>query len=304
MTAAMRGVLLSACLLLACLSTAGAAEQQAPAPSAEAGAAAQEKPAPPPVIRRIGPDLVQVGAVVVDAKTRTIRCKGHVAMSEGGPLDLLACLPTGKSYESIFTLDMRPMDLQVALLLLGLTPGRNPAYKYQPDESGADRKPGDEVLLYVEWTPTPKAGETPKAAERAKDAAPAPAAALPAKKRVRAEEFLFSREKKQSLKDVRWVFLGSTMTNGRFGADLEGSLIATYHDPLSILELDHPMIGEDQYQDMDYSINSVLCPPVGTPIDLVVELPHKEAQAAPKAAAGKSVQEEKVKEEEHVQDKP
>jgi hypothetical protein len=297
-----RAVGLAACALLAGLSAAYAAvEKEAPGP----------KPPARPVVRRIGPQLFQVGTVQLDAKARTIRCKGHVAMSEGGPLDLLACTPTGKAYESIFTLDVRPMDLQVALLLLGLTPGRNPAYKYQPDDPGADQKPGDEVLLNVEWTPKPKPQDPakvgpPRGAKPAPPGPPAPAAAPPARMRVPAEQFLFNRQTEQPLEDVRWAFLGSTLTNGRFGADLEGSLIATYHDPLSILELAHPLIGEDQYQNMDYSINSKLCPPVGTPIELVIELPHKDEQPAPAPSPGKTAPAAGTNKEDaaHAQDKP
>ncbi len=178
-----RFAFLAACALLACLPAVRAAGEAAP-PGPE------PKPPARPVVRRIGPQLFEVGAVRLDAKRRTIRCKGHVAMSEGGPLELLACVPTGKAYESIFTLDMRPMDLQVALLLLGLNPGRNPAYKYPPDTLEPDRKPGDEVLIYVEWTPKPKASE-------------APAGPPPAPMRVPAEQFLYNRRTEQPLKDAR-----------------------------------------------------------------------------------------------------
>ncbi len=277
---------LAACALLGCLSATQGAEEPAPP-------ASEPKPPARPVVRRIGPQLFEVGAVRLDAKKRTIRCKGHVAMSEGGPLELLACVPTGKAYESIFTLDMRPMDLQVALLLLGLNPGRNPAYKYPPDTLEPDRKPGDEVLLHVEWTPKPK----PKPADAPTEDGDKPAAPPPPPVRVPAEQFLYNRQTRQPLKEARWVFLGSTFVDGRFGADLEGSLITTYHDPLGILELAAPMVGENQYENMDYSVNEKLCPPVGTPVELVIELPHKD-EADKKPPLEKEEKEEDV----HAQD--
>ncbi len=297
------------CALLACLSTAYAAEQAAPAAPEDAPAAPEAGPPAKPVVRRIGPQLYQVGAVRLDAKRRTIRCKGHVALSKGGPLELLACTPAGKAYESILTLDVRPMDLQVALLLLGLNPGHNPAYKYPPDTLPAGSKPGDLVRIYVEWAPQPKEGEadgkpteTPpppapeKPADAPKEAPPAAPKVPPV--RVPAEKLLYNRQADKPLEDSLWVFLGSRVQDGRFGGDLEGSLITTYHDPLGILELAAPMVGENQYDSMDYSVNEKICPPVGTPVELVIEVPHKdETDTEPPAKGGEK------KEDADAQDK-
>ncbi len=102
-----------------------------------------------------------------------------------------------------------------------------------------------------------------------------------------AEKLLYDRRAKKPLKDSQWVFLGSRIQDGRFGGDLEGSLITTYHDPLGILELAAPMVGENQYDSMDYSVNENICPPVGTPIELVIQVPHKdEAGKEPPAKRG------------------
>ena len=264
-----------------CLCADAAEQQPAPEQSPAGQTPPEQKPPeqkPPekPVVKQLGPDLYQVGALRLDAKKRTIRCPGKVVMNQGGPLDLLACTPTGKAYESIFALSMRPMDLQVALLLLGLDPGRNPAYKYPEGSPDLRQKPGEEVLIYVEWQ-QPKPEPKPEAAEQkgAKDAPQAPPAKEAPPMRVPAEQFLFNQKTKQPMKDAHWVFLGSRIVQGRFGADLEGSLIATYHDPLSILELAHQAINEDQYTDLTYVINAQLCPPVDTPVEFVIEAPQK-----------------------------
>ena len=273
---------LAACALLAGLWVVSAAEQAAPPPAQPPAEQkpADNKPAEQPIIRKVGPDLFQVGAVSLDAKKRTIRCKGEIVMSEGGPLDLLACLPTGKAYESIFGLHMRPMDLQLSLLLLGLEPGRNPAYKYPEGSPELALQPGDEVLIYVEWQPKLKADAA--APSPAKDAPKVPA---PAPMRVPAGQFLVNPKTGEPLKDARWVFLGSRIMDGRFGADVEGSLIATYHDSLCILELANKAINENQYTDATYTINTKLCPPVGTPIELVIEAPKKPEPGKPATTA-------------------
>jgi hypothetical protein len=66
-----------------------------------------------------------------------------------------------------------------------------------------------------------------------------------------------------------WAFLGSAVVDGRFGADMDGSLVTTYHDPLAILELNLPTVNDDVY----YHVDQSRCPPVGTPVDLVITLP-------------------------------
>jgi len=249
----------AAWLLMAGLCPVAGAAQEQTAPPQE-----PQQPAPP-VVRRIGPRLYQVGAVRLDAGARTIRCRGRVNMSEGGPLELLACLPTGKTHESVLTLSVRPMDLQVALLLLGLNAGRNPAVKYPEDSPELARRPGDEVLVYVEWRPPP-----PPATEE-ETVPPAEPPPEPPPVRVPAEQLLLNVETGKPPAQARWVFLGSRMVGSRFGADIEGSLITTFHDPLGILELQHPTVNDDIY----YQVHSDICPPVGTPVEVVIQAPPR-----------------------------
>jgi hypothetical protein len=175
-------------------------------------------------------------------------------MDEGGPIELLACLPRGKTHESVFVLEVAPKDLQVALLLLGMQEGRNPAVEYPPDSAERERPLGDEVRILVEWR---EPGEE-AAGERELHRAPA-------------ERFLYNVEVDSPMAEATWAFLGSRMVNGRFGADLDGSLITTYHDPLAILELALPTVNDDIY----YVVNKEHCPPVGTPVELVIQAPPR-----------------------------
>lgn len=207
-------------------------------------------------IRKIGPNLYRVGSVVLDSEKRTVRCPGRVNMDAGGPIELLACLPRGKTHESVFTLDVEPTDLQVALLLLGLKPGRNPAFEYAEDSPELERPPGDEALIFVQWprTPSKEDGEV---------------------RSCRAEKFLYNVPADTPAAEATWVFMGSRMVGKGFGADLDGSLVTTYHDPLAILELCAPTVNDDIY----YFVNERQCPPVGTQVALVVEaLPKEDAE--------------------------
>jgi len=213
-------------------------------------------------IRKVGPHLYQVGSVVLDAESRTVRCPGRVNMNEGGPIELLACLSRGKTHESVFTLDVEPMDLQVALLLLGMKEGRNPAAKYAADDPNLKRPAGDEAVIFVEWC-QPKQGEGQDAAL----------------KRCRAEELLTNVRAEGPTPEMTWAFLGSRIVDGTFGAEREGSLITTFHDPLAILELAFSTVNDDIY----YFVNKDRCPPVDTLIELVIQAPPKEQEPADEA---------------------
>jgi len=249
------------CLMCGALAPAAfAGPSQAASPASERTAAAPAASAPagaePARIRQIGPHLHQVGSVVIDAQARTVRCPGRVNMNEGGPIELLACLRRGKTHESVFTLDVEPTDLQVALLLLGLKEGRNPSFKYPEGSPEGERPPGDETLIFVEWR-TQSGGET----------------AQPQLQRCRAEQFLRNVKPGGPVAQGTWVFLGSVVLNGRFGADYDGTLITTYHDPLAILELNMAVVNENPYSgpELNYVVDKDRCPPVGTPVELIIQ---------------------------------
>ena len=232
-------------LLVAAALVAGAAGGQTPPEQTP------EKPAPR--IKRLGPDLYQIGLLNLDARKRQIRLPARVNMDVGGPIELLLCLPTGKTHESVLTADIQPVDLQVALLLLGLKQGANPALE-RPEGAPPPAAPGDTVLIWVQWEKPPKAEQRE-----------------PETVRLRAEGLLHNVETNRPAREAQWVFLGSQMLRGRFGADIEGSLISTYHDPLSILDLCLPTVNDDVY----YVVNEKTCPPAGTRVQVQIEVPPK-----------------------------
>jgi len=216
---------------------------------AEAGGAAG---ASAPRARKIGPHLYALGEVVIDAAGRSIRCPGRVNMDAGGPIEVLACLPQGKVHESVLTLEVEPLDLQLALLLLGLEPGRNPGAAYAEGAPERDQKPGDMVELYVEWKEP--VGEEPVTQRVV---------------RRRAEELLYDVARDRPLPPTRWVFVGSRWVDGRLGAEVNGTLVSTYLDPLAILELPSEQVNDDTW----CVVREGLLPPVGTRVELVIVVP-------------------------------
>src|SRR3989442_9675353 len=69
-------------------------------------------------VRQLGPSLFQVGAVRIDREQRTLRFPALVNLREGN-LEYLLVTSFGKTHESLLRTEVRPFQLQVALLLLG-----------------------------------------------------------------------------------------------------------------------------------------------------------------------------------------
>jgi len=199
-------------------------------------------------VQKLGPHLYRLGTLTIDSEARTIRCPGHVNMAEGGPIEVLACLPTGKVHESVLTLDVEPLDFQLALLLLGLEPGCNPAVRYPDGAPELEMEPGNMVDLCIEWDEAGTNGEQRRV-------------------RRRAEETLYNLTEDEPLGQTPWVFTGSRWVEGRFGAAVNGSLITTFYDPLAIIELPLEIVNDDTW----CAVKEDALPPVGTGIELVVQ---------------------------------
>ncbi|MEW6360353.1 MAG: YdjY domain-containing protein [Planctomycetota bacterium] len=189
-------------------------------------------------VERLPDGRTRLGRVTIDARRRTIEFDGKVNMREG-LVELLACTLDGKVHESVLVADVRPLHLQLALLTLGLNPGRNPGI---PSDAGDKRKPGDMATIEVSWMEGEK------------------------RRTVRAEELIWHRPQQRAMERTEWVFLGSVIEEGGIAADATGSLITTYHDPTAILENLLPTVADDTL----YFANSRVAPPVGTKVTVTI----------------------------------
>jgi hypothetical protein len=190
----------------------------------------------PPEAEKIAENVYRIGQVVVDTRERTVTCAGQVNMLRG-PIEYLAVTPSGKRHESVLTLDLEPMHLQVALLLLGLEPGGN--LRHQGDSQPPTGAP---VRIEVRW----RAGGRERSA--------------------RLEEFAWDIPKRRPMEAHAWTFTGSRVTDAGFAASREGSLIASYRDPYAILNNSLPTGADDTV----YKVNERIVPPVGTRVSVVL----------------------------------
>lgn len=226
----------SSVLILCIVLSHSALAQQPPPYPTNPPAPIQRDPAQKPVTEKIGDGLYQIGNVLVDIVQRKIKVMGWVNMSEG-LVEYLAVTPRGKLHESVLALDVQPIHLQIGLILLDLNFGGNIRYQGDPQTPK-----GDPVEIFVEWNEN---GVT---------------------KKVRGEELIYNKATDSALPKSHWVFTGSAVINGQFMADREGSLIATYHDPWTIIDNPQPSGSDDTI----LFANKKLLPAPNTPVTVFI----------------------------------
>lgn len=201
------------------------------------GLNAQKIPAEQPKqVERITDHLYRLGKVMIDTQARTVTCSGVVNMQEGA-IEYLAVAPGGKLHESLLRLDVQPLHLQLALLMLNLEPEN--VLRYQGDS----RTPrGAPVRIAVSWRGI--GGE---------------------QHNVPAEELMVEMPGEKPSASHNWVFTGSRILKEvGFEAEAEKSLIAVWHDPAAILDNPSPAGSLNVYA------VGKKCPRVKTQIELVI----------------------------------
>jgi len=184
-------------------------------------------------IVKLEKNIFQIGTTKINKKERFAAIEGAINMSDG-LVEYLACNPKGKLHESVLTLFAEPYHIQMALLLLGLTPGDMPI-----EFQGAPKPPcGDPVNITISWEDNGKIMEYPP------------------------EQLVINIKDKKNMNKADWVFTGSKILDGQYMAQIEGSIAAIFHDPFAII--DHRSIaGAD---DTLFFANKNILPPVGTPV--------------------------------------
>jgi hypothetical protein len=215
------------------------------AQSGSPSSAPAAQPAPPVgEMKPLGRDRYQIGRIVVDKKAGRFTVPGRVHVVDR-PLEYLATTPGGmKEYETLLEADASGSEFNLACILLGLErdPHQEPFYQFS-------EKPvsGPRVSIRIAWQDGRKRREV-SAAE----------ALLDPKGEVRPES-------------VEWVYTGSlsNTADGQFAADVTGTLVGFVHDANSIIE-SVMGLGIGAYGSV--SGNTALLPPVGAPIELIVEV--------------------------------
>jgi hypothetical protein len=172
-----------------------------------------------PVIKKLNKDLIQVGNITIDIKKKEMTIPGKMLPTTAGPapepnmpvsskiLEYLATARNGiKAYESALELDTDATTFNFAMIMLGLEKGHAVMPKVHFDPTPIK---GDPVEIWVEW----------------------------GNNKVRAEELLYNQKTKTVPQMGDWVYTGSVvLSDGRYLAEMDGTLIGFTHDPDAIIE--------------------------------------------------------------------
>jgi len=204
-------------------------------------ASARAEPAPEAV--RPAPPATQPGLVVlfqphvrIDYGRRQVEVDGEVVLREG-QLELFACSPGTREYESIVRLNTRPVVIFQALGLLGLEPGRPLRLNFDTLETIPAS--GDAVEIEVRY----EADDTQHS--------------------VPIETWMRHARSGRPLDRQPWVFAGSiSQGNGNLAADEEGTIIAVVDFESALIAL--PRLHTSSNEELWLEPNTPAIPEVGT----------------------------------------
>jgi hypothetical protein len=203
-------------------------------------------------IEHIAPSIYKIGSITIDMSKNEVVLPGKINEVTWVAVEYLAVSKGGKLHESIIALDSEPIHINLGLILIGLTPGKK-KLKYQGDPSTPEGTP---VNIFVEWDEEKNVVKKDKI-EKIKET-----------KRIRAEELVLNTKENKPMKNTHWVYTGSFFDEeNRFRAQISKSVIAVYHDPDALI--DNPL--KEGGESNVYGVNKEKCPPIGTPVRLIIQ---------------------------------
>ncbi|MBI1840075.1 MAG: hypothetical protein HYR88_04395 [Verrucomicrobia bacterium] len=189
-------------------------------------AATPPEPAPPPRVRQVGPDEFLVGDVRLDRSTRSLGFPAEVNLTDR-VLEYALVTHQGKTHESLLRTAVDPKDVHVAALLLGAI-----ASAELGDTNKTVRPPArSRVTVDIEWRSDG------------------------AQRTNRLEDWMglgtkISQTLTNRLKRMDWIYTGSTVVQGHFIAQEEGSIISLIRDPGALIN--NPGVDRDD-DDIHYA---------------------------------------------------
>ncbi len=191
------------------------------------------------LIEKTGPDTFRIGEIVCDRKTRTLTIPVKVN-ARSGLIEYVLVTEKGKVHEALFSTAADPLHLQMAALLLGLSP--------QPGKGGKDT--GKPITIEASW------------------ATNGPTKSVPLEKLVALTEESPQNPTDVTMADGPWTFTGSLIDNGGFVAAREGSIISLIEDPAAMISNPRP----GRLDDKLHVPNADLLPADGVPVSLIIRL--------------------------------
>jgi hypothetical protein len=207
---------LSFVLFLACVPILAAQDAVAPKPDAKAQLEEAKK-----LLKEVSPGVYDLNGIQINAATRELRIPCNV-LHQKLPIEYALVHDTGeKVHETVLQTAVRPIQIQLALLLANYQPGTKGLLdKLDPkderpykDKDTEPATPGaNRLAIHVEWQDGDKT------------------------KRVPLSDFIQNIDTRKTPPDLdTWIFNGSIIDQDGFNAEMTGSIISTYVDRQAII---------------------------------------------------------------------
>jgi len=164
----------------------------------------------------------------------------------------------GKSYESVLVTSVRPYDLHVAMLLLGVHAASDGAGSEQPPAqldkaylASAPSLKGDDIEISLAW----KVGT--------------------AERHARGEDLIFNEARNKPMSHGPWTYNGSVLHQGLLLAQTGGSIVALVTDPAALINNPRPGHTDDHI----WTVRTKSLPPDGVPVQVTFRLPQPKSTA-------------------------
>lgn len=199
---------------------------------------AEEDP-PKQAVEKIGETRYRLGKIEFDAKSREISLPVTVNMREGGPIEYVLVHETGKVHESVFVTEVSPSDLQVVMKLVKYENGKGDVFNALLPAADIEKDGGkkEDRGASVAFTFVSDDGEE-----------------------ISVEQTVIDGFEGVPLEEGGWVFTGSEIHQDDFMAEIEGSIIAVYLDPVAMFNMTHPGAETDER----WGANDNVIPEIGT----------------------------------------
>jgi hypothetical protein len=193
--------------------------------------------------------------IQIDLKNRKVRVECE-ALAVDAPVEFFCCVKGSNDYESILRSEVKPSDLHLALLAVGLKPGAPLTYNESTNKWIPPR--GAPLHVDVEFQ---KDGKT---------------VTLPAYRLMRDDKT------KKEPPAFSWVFAGSrVMPDGKYAADITGYLLSVCNFDLTVIDV--PDIVSSSNDTLEWERNPDNMPKAGATVWMIISAakPGEKADVLP-----------------------
>jgi len=230
----------------------GGSAAVAPAQGAgsEAAPAQDKAEGPQPYRAPAAPAKAELRGIKLDREAGHLDLDAKVVLREGEWLELLACTPGTREHESILTVEAQPRNIHLALILLGLEPGKPLKWERLDDGEVRVHPPtGPKVAITLRYEEDDEV------------------------KTVDANQWIVDQQTGRVMPDNVWLFAGSRFEtfDGKevYMADPNGSVISIVNFGDDVLARDTEVTRDNDEQSWD--ANTPVIPKEGTAVTIRIK---------------------------------